>query len=273
LLDSHRAGLVRGDAGTFWPVTESDRHLRPVINGEPMDVPSDTDPATDPMLVLDQVQLRLTGAAGPIPVLQGVTLRVARGEAVALFGPSGSGKSTCLMALAGLEPITSGAVRVAGIDLGRLDEGQRARFRQAYLGIIFQGFHLIPTLTALENVAVPLELAGARDARERAAAELAAVGLGHRRAHLPTQLSGGEQQRVAIARALVGEPAILLADEPTGNLDQQTGTRIVDLIFELHRARGTTLILVSHDPQVAQRCDRIVRLRDGTVEAAAEASA
>ena len=185
-----------------------------------------------------------------------------------MVGPSGSGKSTLLMVMAGLERPDTGSVAVAGQSLGALDEDALARFRGRHIGIVFQSFHLIPTMTALENVAVPLELAGARDAHSRAATELEAVGLLERRHHYPAQLSGGEQQRVALARALVPDPAILIADEPTGNLDEATGAEIIDLMFRQHAARSTTLVLVTHDAMLAGRCDRVVRLRSGRIEPA-----
>ncbi|WP_238298858.1 ABC transporter ATP-binding protein, partial [Methylobacterium soli] len=184
---------------------------------------------------------------------------------------SGSGKSTLLMVMAGLERPDSGAVFIEGADLGRLDEDALARFRGRRIGIVFQAFHLVPTMTALENVALPLELADKPDAHLRAEAELGAVGLGHRLHHYPAQLSGGEQQRVAIARALAPDPAILVADEPTGNLDEATGRQIVDLLFALKRDRGVTLVLVTHDPGLAKLCDRTVRLRSGRIETAVSA--
>jgi putative ABC transport system ATP-binding protein len=233
----------------------------------------------DPIVELAQVHLKLVSDAGEVNILRGLDLRVAAGESVAVIGPSGSGKSTMLMVIAGLERPTAGSVRVVGTDLSALDEDALALFRRARIGIVFQGFHLIPTMTALENVAVPLEFAGRRDAFERAEAGLRAVGLGHRLTHYPGQLSGGEQQRVAIARAFVAEPALLLADEPTGNLDVQTGKVIVDLLFELRQRHGTALVLITHDRDLAQRCDRTVRLHDGraltevTGEAAAAARA
>jgi putative ABC transport system ATP-binding protein len=185
---------------------------------------------------------------------------------VGLVGPSGSGKSTLLMLMTGLERPDGGEVRVAGIDLTRLDEDALARFRGRHIGIVFQSFHLIPTMTALENVAVPLELAGARDAEARARRELQAVGLAERAGHYPAQLSGGEQQRVAVARALAPDPAILVADEPTGNLDEQNGRQIIDLIFNSQVKRRTTLVLVTHDASLAARCDRVIRLRSGHIE-------
>ena len=200
-------------------------------------------------------------------ILKDIGLNIGRGEALGLLGPSGSGKSTLLMVIAGLERADSGIVAVAGEELNQLDEDSLARFRAQNIGIVFQSFHLIPTMTAVENVAVPLEFAGVRDARERAAREIAAVGLSDRADHYPAELSGGEQQRVALARALAPSPALLLADEPTGNLDEATGAHVIDLIFQQHAQRGTTLILVTHDAALASRCDRLVRLRSGRLEA------
>jgi putative ABC transport system ATP-binding protein len=225
--------------------------------------PSRTAPAAGPIVELAQVHLKLVSDAGEVNILRGLDLTVNAGESVAVIGPSGSGKSTMLMVIAGLERPTSGTVRVVGTDLLALDEDQLALFRRARVGIVFQGFHLIPTMTALENVAVPLEFAGRPDAFDRAEAGLRAVGLGHRLGHYPGQLSGGEQQRVAIARAFVAEPALLLADEPTGNLDLTTGKTIVDLLFEQRARHGTALVLITHDRDLAQRCDRTVRLHDG----------
>jgi putative ABC transport system ATP-binding protein len=192
-----------------------------------------------------------------------VSLNVARGEALGLVGSSGSGKSTLLMTMAGLEKPDSGSVTVDGMRIDQMNEDALARFRGARIGVIFQSFHLIPTMTALENVAVPLELAGAADPFKRAAAELEAVGLASRKSHYPAQLSGGEQQRVAIARALAPDPAILVADEPTGNLDETTGRTIIDLLFSLRKARGSTLVLVTHDLALARLCDRTIRLKSG----------
>ena len=206
---------------------------------------------------------------GRVPVLNGIDLTVGRHEVVGLIGPSGSGKSTLLMVMAGLERPDSGEVVVNGTSFNRLDEDGLARFRGRHVGIVFQSFHLIPTMTALENVAVPLELAGVADASERARAELESVGLGQRIHHYPAQLSGGEQQRVAVARALAPNPAILVADEPTGNLDEDTGQQIVDLLFAGHEKRGTTLVLVTHDAALAKRCGRVVRLRSGHIVDAA----
>ncbi len=213
------------------------------------------------------IDLSLGRGAARVHILKDITLAIAPGETVGMTGPSGSGKSTLLMTMAGLERADGGSVRVEGTDIGALGEDALAKFRGQRIGIVFQSFHLIPTMTALENVAVPLELAGRRDAFERARAELAAVGLGERAAHYPAQLSGGEQQRVALARAIAPRPAILVADEPTGNLDEATGGSIVDLLFALKRERGATLVLVTHDPSLAARCDRTVKLRSGRIEA------
>ncbi|GHD98753.1 ABC transporter [Defluviimonas sp. 20V17] len=220
---------------------------------------------TDPILTLADVRLTLDGNAGPVEILRGIDLRVARGETLGLVGPSGSGKSSLLMLMGGLERATGGHVRALGQDLGAMNEDQLARFRRGNMGVVFQSFHLIPTMTALENVAVPLELAGAADAFDRAEAELAAVGLGPRAGHYPGQLSGGEQQRVALARAVVTRPAILLADEPTGNLDSATGAAIMDLLFDLRESHGATLVMVTHAPELAARCDRVVGLADGRI--------
>ena len=219
------------------------------------------------MIRLSGIALKLASAAGEVNILRGLDLEVAAGESVGIVGPSGSGKSTMMMIIAGLERPSAGRVEVAGEDLTALDEDQLARFRRARIGIVFQAFHLIPTMTALENVAVPLEFAGRGDAFERAQGALAAVGLDHRLAHYPGQLSGGEQQRVALARAFVVEPLLLLADEPTGNLDGETGRQVIELMFELAARRGTTLMLITHDPALAGRCRRLVRLLDGRVVA------
>jgi len=214
---------------------------------------------------LEDVTLTLSSSAAPVHILNGVTLAVPQGQTVALLGPSGSGKSSLLMVAAGLESATAGRVAVAGTDITRLGEDALARFRRGTVGIVFQSFHLIPTMTALENVAVPLELAGAPDAFDRAKAELVAVGLGARLEHYPGQLSGGEQQRVALARAIAPRPKVLFADEPTGNLDGATGAEISDLLFALHARTGTTLFLVTHEEALARRCQRIVRLKDGRI--------
>src|ERR1019366_6684163 len=210
-------------------------------------------------IALTGINLSLGRAATRVHILKDVNLHIGTGEAVGLVGPSGSGKSTLLMIMAGLERPDTGTVRVAGEDLGVLGEDGLARFRGRNVGIVFQSFHLIPTMTALENVAVPLELAGVSDAQERARSELSGVGLSERLHHYPAELSGGEQQRVAVARALAPNPAILVADEPTGNLDEDTGRQIIDLLFAGHAKRGSTLVLVTHDSALASRCGRIVR--------------
>ena len=204
-------------------------------------------------------------AGGTVNIVKGIDLRVDRGEAIGIVGPSGSGKTSLLMLLAGLERATDGALRLDGRDLSAMDEDALAVLRRERIGIVFQAFHLIPTMTARENVAVPLEFAGRRDAFARADAALGRVGLSHRLDHYPGQLSGGEQQRVALARAFVAEPALLLADEPTGNLDRQTGETVMDLLFDLRASAGTTLILITHDPALAARCERQIRIEDGHI--------
>jgi len=224
-----------------------------------------------PLLSLENAQLSLEGNAGPVTILHGITLDVHRGETVGLVGPSGSGKSSLLMLMGGLERATGGTVRALGQDLGTMNEDGLARLRRANVGVVFQSFHLIPTMTALENVATPLELAGRADARARAREELAAMGLGAREDHYPAQLSGGEQQRVALARAAAPRPALILADEPTGNLDSATGSTIIDLLFGLRDRHGATLVLVTHDPDLAARCDRVITLHDGRLAEAAAA--
>jgi putative ABC transport system ATP-binding protein len=225
-------------------------------------------PAAKVAIALSGINLSLGRGAARVHILKDIDLHIGRGEAIGLVGPSGSGKSTLLMVMAGLERPDTGAVMVADQDLRTLDEDGLARFRGRNVGIVFQSFHLIPTMNALENVAVPLELAGRPDAYERAKQELAAVGLADRLAHYPAELSGGEQQRVALARALAPNPAILVADEPTGNLDDTTGRQIIDLLFAGHATRGTTLVLVTHDNALAERCDRVVRIRSGHIEPA-----
>jgi len=221
-------------------------------------------------VALRGVNLALGRGAARVHILRNVSLHIARGEAVALLGPSGSGKSTLLMVMTGLERPDSGSIVVAGQEFGKLDEDGLARFRGTHVGIVFQAFHLIPTMTALENVAVPLELGGARDAFKRAECELAAVGLAERINHYPAELSGGEQQRVALARALAPDPAIVVADEPTGNLDESTGRDIIELLFRGHRRRGTTLVLVTHDTELAARCDRVLHMHSGQLSDAVD---
>jgi putative ABC transport system ATP-binding protein len=219
----------------------------------------------NPLVALRDVHLILSGPAGPVDILRGIGLEIGAGETVSLVGPSGSGKTSLIMVLAGIERPTSGRVAIGGNDLGALGEDALARLRRVAIGIVFQSFHLIPTMTALENVAIPLELAGRRDAFAAAGAGLAAVGLGHRQGHYPAQLSGGEQQRVAIARAFIAGPKLLLADEPTGNLDRATGRLVMDCLFE-HQARaGATLLLITHDPALAERCGRQIRMSDGRI--------
>jgi putative ABC transport system ATP-binding protein len=218
-----------------------------------------------PLIVLEDVHVTLGSTAGPVNILRGVSLEVGAGETVSIVGPSGSGKSTLMMVLGGLERPSGGRVRIDGQDFGTLGEDALARFRRGRIGIVFQSFHLIPTMTALENVAIPLELDGRRDAFAAAESSLAAVGLGHRLTHYPGQLSGGEQQRVAIARAFVSRPKLLLADEPTGNLDATTGRMVIDCLFEQQARHNATLLLITHDPSIAERCERRVRLADGKI--------
>ncbi len=217
------------------------------------------------LIALDDVRLSLTGAAGPVEILRGVSLALAAGETVALVGPSGSGKSTLMMVMAGLERPSGGRVHFAGQDLATLDEDGLARLRRARIGIVFQDFHLLPTMTALENVAIPLELDRRADAFAEAEAALGRVGLGHRVGHYPGELSGGEQQRVAIARAFAARPALILADEPTGNLDGATGRLVIDCLFAEHERNGTALMLITHDPALADRCARQIHLEDGQI--------
>ena len=218
-----------------------------------------------PLVDITGLHLTLESEAGKVNILRGIDLAIAQGETVGVVGPSGSGKTSMLMVVAGLQRATGGRLAVGGRDLAALDEDGLARFRRDTLGIVFQDFHLIPTMTALENVAVALEFAGRGDAFDRAADQLKAVGLGHRLDHYPGQLSGGEQQRVALARAFAGEPRLLLADEPTGNLDEATSGQITDLLFQLHAERGTTLLLVTHQMSLAERCGRVLTIRDGLI--------
>jgi putative ABC transport system ATP-binding protein len=229
--------------------------------------------ATHDAVALGRVNLSLGRGTARVHILKDIDLHIRRGEAVALLGPSGSGKSTLLMVMTGLERPDSGTITIAGQGLLGLDEDRLARFRGKNVGIVFQAFHLIPTMTALENVAVPLELAGIRDALSIAERELAAVGLAQRVLHYPAELSGGEQQRVALARALAPNPAVLVADEPTGNLDEATGREIIELLFHGHAERGTTLVLVTHDTALAARCDRVLHMRSGQIEEPATAAA
>ncbi|HEV8033191.1 ABC transporter ATP-binding protein [Yoonia sp.] len=220
----------------------------------------------DPVLSISHAHLSLDGNAGRVDILHDISLEVASGETLGLVGPSGSGKSSLLMLMGGLEQASSGVITALGQDLTAMNEDQLALFRRDHMGVVFQSFHLIPTMTALENVATPLELAGAKDAFARAAAELEAVGLGNRMDHYPNQMSGGEQQRVALARASAPRPKILLADEPTGNLDETNGAAIINLLFDLRDRHGATLILVTHANELAARCDRVIRLRDGRID-------
>ena len=216
-----------------------------------------------PILTARHLNKVVPSAEGELSILHDLSLDLCRGDSLAIVGSSGSGKSTLLGLLAGLDLPSSGSIHLAGQNLSQLDEDQRARLRAEHVGFVFQSFQLLDSLNALENVMLPLELEGHADARQRARALLERVGLGHRLSHYPRQLSGGEQQRVAIARAFVAEPAVLFADEPTGNLDSHTGERICDLLFELNRERGATLVLVTHDARLAQRCNRQIRLEAG----------
>ena len=218
-----------------------------------------------PAICARNLTLTLGSTSAPVEILRGIDLDVAAGEVVALLGPSGSGKSSLMAVLTGLERASSGALTVAGADFAALSEDAMARARRGRIGIVLQAFHLLPTMTAIENVATPMELAGMADARERARAELEAVGLGHRLDHYPAQLSGGEQQRVAIARAIAPRPALLFADEPTGNLDAGTGHTIVDLLFARREETGATLVVITHDAELARRCGRVVTLADGRI--------
>lgn len=219
-----------------------------------------------PLVDIVDLQLSLVGGAGAVNILRGVDLSVAGGETISIVGPSGAGKTTLLMALSGLEKPTSGQVHVAGVDLTSINEDSLARFRREHVGIVFQSFHLIPTMTALENVALPLEFASSENPMAQAMTALEKVGLGERVDHFPGELSGGEQQRVALARAFVAKPSLLLADEPTGNLDRETGALVMDLLFELQKEHGTTLVLVTHDEALASRCHRSVMMIDGLLQ-------
>lgn len=223
--------------------------------------------AKTPLIQLSDVELTLSSDAGPVEILRGIDLTVGRGETVGIVGPSGSGKTSLLMILAGLERATKGSVRVADITFDGKSEDELARVRGGTIGIVFQDFHLIPNMTALENVALPLELSGGDNPFERAEEALAEVGLGHRTTHYPGQLSGGEQQRVALARALAPRPALILADEPTGNLDGETGEKIMDLMFGVHERNGTTLVLVTHEMRLADKCARRISIADGKIAA------
>jgi len=223
------------------------------------------DPAVAPVVALTRVGLTLSSRAGDVEILKGISIEVPPGQSVAIVGPSGSGKTSLLMLIGGLERATGGDIVVAGHSLSGLDEDSLSRIRSRAIGIVFQSFHLVPTMTALENVALPLEFRGDSSARDKARVALAEVGLAQRLEHYPAQLSGGEQQRVALARALVTEPRLLLADEPTGNLDGATGRQVIELMFALGRKHGTTLILVTHDERLAARCERVVRMADGRI--------
>lgn len=220
-----------------------------------------------PMVSIHDLHLSLVGGAGPVNILRGIDLQIDPGQTISVVGPSGAGKTTLLMALSGLERPTRGEIQVAGIDLQRLNEDGLARFRRQHIGIVFQSFHLVPTMTALENVALPLEFSGSTDASERATDALNATGLSDRRHHFPGELSGGEQQRVALARAFVANPSLILADEPTGNLDRDTGQRVMELLFGLQQNHGTTLVLVTHDENLAARCHRSIKMTDGCLMA------
>ena len=220
-----------------------------------------------PLVLLEDVKLTLHGGSGAVPVLRGVNLSLQAGQSLSVVGPSGAGKTTLLMVIAGLERVSSGKVLVAGKDISALSEDALARFRRGRVGVIFQSFHLVPTMTALENVALPLEFAGQKEARDMALEALKAVGLGARLKNYPGQLSGGEQQRVAIARAAASRPGLLLADEPTGNLDEATGRMVMDLLFELQETSGASLVLITHDRELAARSQRLISMKDGRIAA------
>lgn len=221
--------------------------------------------STNNAVNLNDVHLSLNSDAGEVNILRGIDLNISRGETVGLVGPSGSGKTSLLMIVAGLEKPTAGTVAIAGTDITTMSEDNLALFRRKHTGIVFQNFHLVPTMSALENVALPLEFAGIEDAFDRANAQLELVGLNHRTGHYPGQLSGGEQQRVALARAFVSEPTLLLADEPTGNLDGKTGEYVMEVLFDMHQRIGTTLLLITHAPELASRCQRILTMADGLI--------
>ena len=223
---------------------------------------------SEPMVEIANLHLSLVGGAGPVNILRGVGLSIASNETISIVGPSGAGKTTLLMALSGLEKPTSGTVRVAGIDLTVINEDGLARFRREHVGIVFQSFHLVPTMTAVENVALPLEFGGVDNPSEQAKEALRKTGLGDRLNHFPGELSGGEQQRVALARAFVAKPKLLLADEPTGNLDHETGQMVMDLLFDLQKEHGSTLVLVTHDEVLAARCHRSIHMIDGRLKEA-----
>jgi len=222
---------------------------------------------SDPLAIdLKDVHLKLASQGGEVNILRGLNLKIAKGETIGVVGPSGSGKSSMMMIMAGLERATSGTIEIAGQNITPLSEDGLALFRRDHIGIVFQDFHLIPTMSALENVAVPLEFANHPNPFDQARLELEAVGLGHRLEHYPSQLSGGEQQRVALARAFAPAPDLLLADEPTGNLDGETGDMVMDLLFKRHKALNNTLLLITHDPSLAHKCDRIIRVQDGLIQ-------
>lgn len=226
---------------------------------------SSASPADKAIIRLEDVELSLPSTAGMVHILRGINLAVHEGESVGIVGPSGSGKSTMVMIMAGLERASKGRVTVDKSDYATMNEDALALFRRNAIGIVFQSFHLVPAMTALENVAIPLELAGRHDAFERARAELETVGLGHRLSHYPSQMSGGEQQRVALARAFATEPKLILADEPTGNLDGANGRAVVDLLFGAQQRLGTTLVLITHDASLAEHCRRVLRMEDGRI--------
>ncbi|SCA56162.1 putative transporter subunit: ATP-binding component of ABC superfamily [Candidatus Terasakiella magnetica] len=218
-----------------------------------------------PALQLQDIHLKLASQAGDVNILKGINLEIHRGETIAIVGPSGSGKSSMMMVIAGLERSTSGRVMISGKDVTNFSEDELALFRRDHIGIVFQDFHLVPTMTALENVSIPLEFANTPNAYVKAKEQLEAVGLGHRLEHYPSQLSGGEQQRVALARAFAAQPDLLLADEPTGNLDGETGEKVMDLLFNRHKAQNNTLLLITHDPKLAEKCDRTIHVQDGRI--------